>query len=121
MIQSHLQRPSVALTGTSGLIVQRRREIQSLIDNGTWELTKLPPGRKAVGFRRVVRIKRNPDGSIERYKGRVVAKGFSQQFGTDFTETLLAEVISSTPVHVSFHRHLISFHSVPLSVSIASL
>ena len=34
---------------------------------------------------------------------------------------VLAEVISSTPVHVSFHRHLISFHSVPLSVSIASL
>ena len=35
--------------------------------------------------------------------------------------SVLAEVISSTPVHVSFHRHLISFHSVPLSVSIASL
>ena len=39
------------------------QEIQSFIDNGTWELTKLPPGRKAVGSSWVFRIKRNPDQS----------------------------------------------------------
>ena len=63
------------------------KEIQSLLDNGTWELTRLPEGRKAIGSRWVFKIKRNADGSIDRYKGRVVAKGYSQRPGFDFTET----------------------------------
>ena len=62
-------------------------EIQSLVENGTFELVRLPPGRKAIGSRWVFRVKRNADGSIERYKGRLVAKGFSQRPGFDFTET----------------------------------
>jgi hypothetical protein len=62
-------------------------EIQSLLDNGTWKLAKLPPGRKAIGSRWVFLIKRKADGSIERYKGRVVAKGYAQRPGFDYTET----------------------------------
>lgn len=62
-------------------------EIQSLLDNGTWELTKLPPGRKAVGCRWVFVVKRKADGSIDRYKARLVAQGFSQRPGFDFQET----------------------------------
>ena len=62
-------------------------EIQSLIENGTFELIQLPPGRKAIGSRWVFRVKRNADGSIERYKGRLVAKGFSQRPGFNFNET----------------------------------
>lgn len=62
-------------------------EIQSLLDNGTWELAKLPPGRKAVGCRWVFAIKRKTDGSIDRYKARLVAQGFFQRPGFDFQET----------------------------------
>ena len=62
-------------------------ELQSLIENGTFELVQLPPGRKAIGSRWVFRVKRNADGSIERYKGRLVAKGFSQRPGFDYNET----------------------------------
>jgi len=62
-------------------------EIQALLDNGTWELATLPPGRKAIGSRWVFVIKRNKDGSIDRYKGRVVAKGYSQRPGFDFKDT----------------------------------
>ena len=62
-------------------------EIQSLVENGTFQLVKLPPGRKAIGSRWVFRVKRNADGSIERYKGRLVAKGFSQRPGFDYNET----------------------------------
>ena len=47
------------------------KEIQSLLDNGTWELTRLPEGRKAIGSHWVFKIKRNADGSFDRYKGRV--------------------------------------------------
>ena len=61
--------------------------IQSLVENGTFELVQLPPGRRAIGSRWVFRVKRNADGSIERYKGRLVAKGFSQRPGFDYNET----------------------------------
>ncbi|TFY64067.1 hypothetical protein EVJ58_g2864 [Rhodofomes roseus] len=62
-------------------------EVQSLVQNGTFELVQLPPGRKAIGSQWVFRVKRNADGSIERYKGRLVAKGFSQRPGFDYNET----------------------------------
>jgi hypothetical protein len=62
-------------------------EIQKLIENGTFELVQLPPGCKAIGSRWVFKLKRNADGSIERYRGRVVAQGFAQRPGFDYTET----------------------------------
>jgi transposase InsO family protein len=62
-------------------------EIQALVENGTFELVQLPPGRKAIGSRWVFKVKRNADGSIERHKGRLVAQGFGQRPGFDFTET----------------------------------
>jgi hypothetical protein len=62
-------------------------EMQVHLDNGTWELLKLPAGRKAIGSKWVFKIKRNADGSIERYKARVVAQGFSQRPSINFTET----------------------------------
>ena len=63
------------------------QEIKALVDNGTWKLAKLPPGRKPIGSRWVFLVKRKKDGTIERYKGRVVAKGYAQQPGLDFKET----------------------------------
>jgi hypothetical protein len=62
-------------------------EIQSLVENGTFELVQLPPGRKAIGSRWVFKVKRNADGSIERHKARLVAQGFAQRPGFDYTET----------------------------------
>jgi Reverse transcriptase (RNA-dependent DNA polymerase) len=62
-------------------------ELQALIENGTFDLVQLPPGRKAIGSRWVFKVKKNADGSIERLKGRLVAQGFSQRPGFDFTET----------------------------------
>ncbi|EIN05879.1 hypothetical protein PUNSTDRAFT_16937, partial [Punctularia strigosozonata HHB-11173 SS5] len=47
-------------------------EIEAHIANGTWELVQLPPGRKAIGSRWVFKIKRKADGSVERYKARLV-------------------------------------------------
>ena len=51
------------------------------------EVSELPPGRKAVQCKWVLRIKRDKDGQISRFKGRLVAKGFTQVFGQDFTFT----------------------------------
>ena len=62
-------------------------EISSLLQNKTWTLTELPSDRKAVSCKWLLRRKYNPDGSIARYKARLVARGFTQTHGLDYTET----------------------------------
>jgi hypothetical protein len=52
-----------------------RSEMDSIISNGTWEITDLPAGCKPVGCKWIFRRKRRPDGTIEKYKARLVAKG----------------------------------------------
>lgn len=68
------------------------KEIQSHVENGTWVLSSLPPGRKAIGCRWVFLIKRKSDGSIDRYKARLVAQGFSQRPGFDYNETYASTI-----------------------------
>lgn len=64
-----------------------QQEYDALIKTNTWTLTALPPGRDAIGCKWVYRIKRHVDGTIEKYKARLIAKGFHQQQGFDFFET----------------------------------
>lgn len=62
-------------------------EYQSLVDNDTWELVPLPPGRKAITSKWLFKVKQNSDGEIDRFKARLVARGFTQQEGIDYQET----------------------------------
>jgi hypothetical protein len=64
-----------------------REEIQALRANRTWTLVPSHPSMNVVGSRWVYKIKRRSDGSIERYKTRLVARGFTQQEGIDYSET----------------------------------
>ena len=59
-------------------------EINALKRNGTWEIVELPEGKKTVGHKWVFTIKCKADGSVERYKARLAAKGFTQTFGIDY-------------------------------------
>lgn len=61
-------------------------ELNAHLNNGTWVLEKLPPGKKAIGSKWVFKIKRNADGTVEQYKARLVAKGYNQRPGFDFKE-----------------------------------
>jgi Reverse transcriptase (RNA-dependent DNA polymerase) len=62
-------------------------EMESMRSNNIWELVDLPEGRKAIGNKWVLKIKRLADGSIDRYKTHFVAKGYTQQEGIDYEET----------------------------------
>jgi len=61
-------------------------EYAALLRNNTWEIVKLPPGKKPIGSRWVWLIKRRADGTIDRFKARLVAQGFSQKPGLDYVE-----------------------------------
>lgn len=62
-------------------------EIESLNEMKTWELVDPPKNRKPLSCKWVYKIKKNPDGTIERYKARLVVKGFSQKPGIDYQKT----------------------------------
>lgn len=62
-------------------------EIAALEKNRTWTLTPATSTMNVVGNRWVFKIKKNPDGSTNRYKARLVTKGFHQNPGVDFKET----------------------------------
>ena len=51
-------------------------ELDTLHKNHTWEMVDLPPSQFVVGCRWVYKIKTKEDGSVERYKARLIAKGF---------------------------------------------
>ena len=53
-------------------------EIKALNDNQTWDLVPRPNETKPISCKWVYQVKTRPDGSIKRYKARLVARGFSQ-------------------------------------------
>lgn len=84
-----------------------QEEMKALYKNKTWNLVKLPNGKKAVGFKWVFTIKHKANGYVDRYKARLVTKGFTQTYGTDYEETFALLVkMSSTRVLLSVVANL---------------
>ncbi|CAM8925879.1 unnamed protein product [Rhodiola kirilowii] len=73
-----------------------QNELDALEKNGTWEPSLLPPEKKAIGCKWVFRIKYHSNGTIERYKARLVVLGNKQVEGIDFTETFAPVAKMST-------------------------
>lgn len=78
-----------------------KEEYDSLIQNGTWVLASLPPGRTTIKNKWIFKIKAAHEGTAERYKARLVAKGYTQRFGIDYQETF-APVMKHSALRVIF-------------------
>ena len=64
-----------------------QEEINSINLNNVWTLTDLPSNRKAIGSKWVFKQKKNSDSKNTTYKARLVAQGYSQIEGEDYSET----------------------------------
>lgn len=64
-------------------------EMKSLKKNETWKIVALPPCKKPVGCRWVYTAKYNFDGSIEGYKVRLMAKGYTLTYEIDYDDTFV--------------------------------
>ena len=97
-------------------------EIAALRSNRTWSLVPCHPLMNVVGSRWVYRIKRRVDGSIEGYKARLVARGFTQQEGIDYSETFspvikqaTVRLVFSIAVSRNWKIHQLDIHNVFLN------
>ncbi|KAE8716977.1 cytochrome P450 71A9-like [Hibiscus syriacus] len=76
-----------------------QEEIEALHKNNTWDLMPLPQVRKPIGNKWVFKIKRNGDDQVERYRARLVVKGYAQKECIDFNE-IFSPVVRLTTVRV---------------------
>ncbi len=91
-VDTEIRTPDTYNEATSG--PQKRQweaaildELQALASNNVWELVDAPKGANIVSNKWVFKVKRLPNGQIDRYKARLVARGFSQRYGVDYLET----------------------------------
>ena len=65
----------------------RVEKYDSIVRNIAWDIFPRPVGKSVVGSRWIYKVKQAADGSIEKYKARFFAQGFSQIEGIDYEET----------------------------------
>ncbi|KAJ0464501.1 putative RNA-directed DNA polymerase [Helianthus annuus] len=64
-----------------------QEEMEAMYRNETWDLVSKPHDVKTVSCKWVYKLKQKADGSVERFKARLVARGFSQEYGVNYEET----------------------------------
>ncbi|GKC07459.1 zinc finger, CCHC-type containing protein [Tanacetum coccineum] len=62
-------------------------EIGSIMENNTWVLSNLHPGCKPLGCKWILKRKMKVDGTINKFKARLVIQGFKQKEGIDYFDT----------------------------------
>ena len=81
-------------------------EVESIFQNHTWVLVDLPPGSKLLGYKWIFEKKMKADGSIDKYKARLVIKGYKKKQGLDYFDTY------SPVTRISSIRMLIAISSI---------
>ena len=93
MIADDEEEPKIIQEAISGptfkeWIKAMEEEMNSMKSNQVRDLVDLPPGRKTIGNKWVLNIKHKADGTTDGYKAQLVAKGYTQQQGIDYEQTI---------------------------------
>ena len=64
-----------------------KSEIDSIMQNHTWELVELPEECKPLGYKWIFKRKMKVDGSIDKYKAKLIIKGYKKREGLDYFDT----------------------------------
>ena len=86
-VMYHIQLPTNIVNSQSNFWINAMKdEMTSMSQNKLWSLEELLDGCKPIGCKWVFKTKRDAKRHVERYKSRLVAKGYSQREGIDFKE-----------------------------------
>jgi histone deacetylase 1/2 len=75
------------------------QEYHALLHNETWTLVPPPPRVNIIDSKWVFKVKKHSNGSIERYKARLIARGFRQRYGLDYEDTF-SPVVKPTTIRL---------------------
>ena len=78
MILEHSKKPWKNVNSDKWMNAMKE-ELESMATNEVWDIIELPKGSKAVGCKWVFKTKRDSKGKVERFKARLMAKGFTQR------------------------------------------
>ena len=103
-----------------GLLLKEaiKSEIDSILYNHTWELVDVSPGCKPLSSKWVFRRKRKVDGSIDKYKARLVIKGYKQTKCLDYFDTysLVTRINSIRMVLVIYALRNLEVHQMDVKI-----
>jgi hypothetical protein len=74
-------------------------EYETILKNDVWEVVPRPQGKSIVTSKWIYKIKHAANGSVEKFKARFVARGFSQKEGIDYDE-IFAPVARYTSIKI---------------------
>ncbi|GKE12476.1 ribonuclease H-like domain-containing protein, partial [Tanacetum coccineum] len=96
-------------------------EIDLLLRNDTWEITELPKDRKAIGSKLILKIKYKSNGESDRYKARLLTKGFNQKEWIDYEKTF-SPMVKMVTIRCLLNLDVLnSWHAFQLDVNNAFL
>jgi hypothetical protein len=79
--------------------IAMNKEVDALRKNNTWHLVARKPGTNVIDCKWVYKIRRKANGSVDRYKTCLVAKGFKQRYGIDY-EDIFSPIVKAATIRM---------------------
>jgi histone deacetylase 1/2 len=68
-------------------VIAMGSEYAALMKNKTWHLVPYPKGKNIINCKWVYKVKKKADGTVDKYKACLIAKGFKQRYGINYEDT----------------------------------